>query len=277
MKKNLWLPMLLVLIAAAVGVGLLWRSQSVSLPKAPPPVASAPAEPPVVVASAPASGVEPVILHPIETPVAAPPLGPGDIAPALIDLLGRKAAATFLQTDDFARRFVATVDNLGREHAAPMLWPINPMPGRFTVETRDGSPVIAADNGMRYTAFVLLVETVDMGRAVDLYVHMYPMLQHAYEDLGYPKAYFNDRFIAVIDKLLQTPDAAYPIKVELTEVKGPIRSERPWVRYQFVAPEYQSLSAGQKMLMRSGAVNERRLKAKLSEIRQQLVKRAAGR
>jgi len=133
------------------------------------------------------------------------------------------------------------------------------------------------DNALRYTPFVLLVETVDLGRAVDLYVRMYPLLQRAYEELGYPGRYFNDRVIEVIDQLLATPDAAYPTRVQLTEVKGPIPSQRPWVRYEFADPALESLTAGQKILIRVGAVNERRLKNRLAEIRQELLQRSRPR
>jgi len=124
---------------------------------------------------------------------------------------------------------------------------------------------------------VLLAETVDIRRAVDLYVRMYPLLQSSYEELGYPKRYFNDRLVAVIDQMLATPVREEPLKLELTDVKGPIPSERPWVRYQYVDPELESLSAGQKILLRVGPVNARRLKAKLAEIRDELVRRGTKR
>jgi hypothetical protein len=64
-----------------------------------------------------------------------------------------------------------------------------------------------------------------------------------------------------------------PMKLELTDVKGPIPSERPWVRYQYADPSLESLSAGQKILLRVGPVNGRRLKAKLAEIRAELLQR----
>jgi len=191
---------------------------------------------------------------------------------ALATLLGRKAVSSFFQTDDFARRFVATVDNLGRAHAPALVWPVMPTAGRFAVEDAGGSPVIAADNSSRYTPFVLLVETVDIGRAVDLYVRMYPLLQQSYAEQGFPKRYFNDRLIQVIDLLLATPEVSYPVKLHLTEVKGPIPSERPWVRYEYADPALERLAAGQKILLRVGPVNARRLKAKLAEARQQLTR-----
>jgi hypothetical protein len=207
-------------------------------------------------------------------PSNEPPLAAADIGPALVELLGNKAVQALLQTEEFPRRFVATVDNLGRSHAAPLLWPVNPTEGRFTTEERDGATVVSADNSRRYTAFVLLIETVNIERAVRLYGRMYPLLQRAYVDVGFPDRSFHVRLIEVIDLLLATPPAPEPLKVRLTEVKGPIPSTRPWVRYEFDDPALEALAAGQKILLRIGPVNERRLKARLTELRKALV--AAG-
>jgi Protein of unknown function (DUF3014) len=45
---------------------------------------------------------------------------------------------------------------------------------------------------------------------------------------------------------------------------------QPKVLYQFADPELESRSAGQKILMRMGPVNESRVKAKLRDIRKAL-------
>ncbi|MBX3586363.1 MAG: DUF3014 domain-containing protein [Ramlibacter sp.] len=264
-----------ILLAAAVtvavlGAAWLWWSQSRPTPPAEPvPVAVPVAPPPTPMASA-APAPEP---PPVEVPAPAAPLAASDIDKALTELIGRKGVLSFLQLDGFARRFVATVDNLGRAQAPAAVWPVTPMAGRFTVVEHDTGPVISPDNGQRYTAFVLLAESVDTARAVDLYLRMYPLLQQAYVDLGYPRQQFNDRLMAVTRLLLATPDAAQPQKLVLTEVKGPIESLRPWVRYQFADPALESLAAGQKILLRVGPVNERRLKARLAAFRAELARR----
>ena len=50
-------------------------------------------------------------------------------------------------------------------------------------------------------------------------------------------------------------------------IAGPVRPERPWVLYEFADPKLQALTSGQKLLLRMGSVNERRVKARLAEIR----------
>jgi Protein of unknown function (DUF3014) len=260
-----------VLAAALVAAALWWRQRVPAsvVPQAEAPAAIEPPAPPVIAEAAPKPAIEHLIEQPAELPLAASGIGA-----ALGDLLGQKAVDSFFQLDGFPRRFVATVDSLGRSHAPPLLWPINPAPGRFSVDEVNGSAVVSADNSLRYAPLVTLAETVDAARAVDTYIRMYPLMQQAYEELGYPKRYFNDRLIEVLDQLLATPEPSYPLKVELTEVKGPISPLRPWVRYEFADPALETLSAGQKMLVRVGPVNERRLKAKLAAIRQELVKRS---
>ena len=264
-------------MAAAVALGLLGAAawmwwQVPSRPAqtvAPAPAASSPPPAaPAAAATAAAATAELVIRHPVEGLAAAQPsTGPLDVDAALTALFGRKAVLSLFQLQDFAHRFVATVDNLGASHAPSRLWPLNPVEGPFIVETKDGSAVISADNGLRYTPYVLLLETVDLHQAVALYARLYPQLQQAYEDLGYPKRYFNDRLVDVIDQLLATPDVSNPLKVRLPQINGPEQPKRPWVLYEFEDPALRTLTAGQKLLLRMGPVNERRVKTRLREIR----------
>jgi hypothetical protein len=193
-----------------------------------------------------------------------------DVESLLADLFGRKSALGMFQLEDFARRLVVTVDNLGRSHAPSRLWPVNPAEGRFLTEKQGDAEVISADNGLRYTPYVLLIETVELRQVVAAYLKLYPQLQKAYEDLGYPRRYFNDRVVEVLDLLIATPDINAAAKVHLPAINGPVQPQRPWVLYEFEDPALQSLSAGQRILMRTGPVNERRLKAKLADLRRLL-------
>lgn len=245
------------------------------VPAAPeePPATTEPTEP-----TESAGSTEPAVEHPVPEPTAeAPALEPEGIAGALGDWLGRRDADAFLQAGDFPRRFVATVDNLGRSYAPASLWPVNPAGGRFTVQEQGGQATIAPDNASRYAPLVALAEAVDVRQAVALYVRLYPLLQQAYEDIGFPKAHFNDRLIQVIDLLLASPEPAGPVAVHLVEVKGPERPLRPWVRYEFTDPALEALTAGQKIMVRVGADNQRRLKARLAALRQALLAQAPPR
>lgn len=259
-------------LAAAVlaGGGYLWWQSRTARP------APQPASPPAPVAQAPTIAsppAEPAIRYPVPaaSDAAANETDPVLDAAALAALVGQKAVLQFLQTDGFAARVVASVDNLARPHAAPRLWPVVPTPGRFTVEAAGGGERVAASNAQRYAPFVRFLESVDSNRAATLYFTHYKLFQQAYAELGYPKGYFNDRLVDVIDHLLATPEPLAPPAVQLVEVKGG-SSKQPWTRYEFVDERFESLTSGQKIMLRLGPDQERRVKAKLAEFRAQVAK-----
>jgi len=287
------LPVLLIAALAVLAVAgyFGWRHFSPSGPASVPanvPVAATPVEPQEPAASSSESPA-PAIQHPIEAPAAEaagdgqpgplPALDESDnhVGQRLSELLGRQSALTFLQLDGFVRRTVATVDNLARSHAPVMAWPVNPTPQRFATQRREDGAAAAEfihpDNSLRYRPLVQMIESVDTGNAVGLYRRLYPLFQQAYEELGFPGRYFNDRLVQVLDHLIATPVHTEPLAVTLVEVKGPVPSVRPWVRYEFADPALESLSAGQKILLRVGPENHRRLQAKLVEIRERVARR----
>ncbi|MEP6959757.1 MAG: DUF3014 domain-containing protein [Nitrospirota bacterium] len=229
-----------------------------------------PTVPTPVVEAPPRAASEPAITYPIES-FAAPSNSKGlplKLETALRDLFGRKTVLTLFQLEDFARHAVVTVDYLGRPVAPARLGPLNPTGGPFAVIRQGDAETISSDNALRYTPYVLLLENVDLGQAVALYRRFYAQFQQAYEEhLGSPKRHFNDRLVEVIDLLIATPEAGSAIKVHLPTIEGPIQPQRPWVLYEFDDPALQSLSAGQQILVRMGLVNQRRVKAKLTEIR----------
>ncbi|WCM95021.1 DUF3014 domain-containing protein [Acidovorax sp. NCPPB 2350] len=276
-----------VLAAAGAAWWFGWlppREQAPPPPVAQAPSSRAPAAPPATVAWP---------QHPVAPPeddsAALPSLDGSDAVfeHALAEWLGARSVADRLRMDSFVRRIVVTVDNLPRAQAPSRLWPVQPVPGHFLVQAdaaasreealddsgEGGAPLqaaIAPANAARYEALVVLAEAVPRDRAVALYRQFYPLFQQAYMDLGYPKGYFNDRLVAVLGHLLQTPEPAGPLRVRLTRVQGAVPSTRPWVRYEFADPHLQALSSGQKAMLRLGPENARRLKVVLADLRRRI-------
>jgi hypothetical protein len=272
-RRNLTLVVAVVVLALAAGALWWWQQRGAMPPPTAEPrpeVALAPASAP---ASMPAAPTEAASAEPAPLPPGVTPLPADDAAAvqqALVELLGKPAVLQWVLTDAFPDRVVATVDNLGRGFAAPRLWPVVPTPGRFTV---DGENQIAAANAARYDGFVRQVESVDPQAAAMLYRRMLPQLQASYENLGYPNQRFDARLRKVIDEMLAAPTPRRPIQLRLTEVKGPVSSERPWVRYEFADPALEALPAGQKLMLRIGDDNRRRLTAWLQRFRDAISQR----
>lgn len=263
-----------VIVAIAAAAGWWYWSQREGVAPVPSPVATAPAVPDGLPPAPPVAAAGP--LNPLdalaEPDAVLPALGDSDAQAkkALTDLLGAQRVTALLNIDGFVRRVVATVDNLPRAQAPSRMWPMVPAPERFTVEGTAERTTIGQANSTRYAAFTQMVEAVDAERAASLYARFYPLFQQAYEELGYPGRYFNDRLVAVIDHLLDAPEPTGPVQVQLTEVRGEFTAERPWTRYEYVDPALESMSSGQKLMVRVGLANERRIKAKLRAFRAQV-------
>ena len=111
-------------------------------------------------------------------------------------------------------------------------------------------------NFQRYTPQVEVLEAIDVDELVQNYRHYYPLLQQSYRELGYADGEFEDRLLQVIDELLETPEPEHPVRLV-----------KPEAYYEFADPGLESLSAGQKILVRMGPSNAFRVKSKLREIR----------
>lgn len=262
-----WIVGALILAAALIWAVQWWQARTTSA-VAPPPMVQAPLPAP----SAPAA---PQIEHPIERAQdgqSAPPqiaLDASDapLRDALANLFKGNKLPEFVQPMALIRHIVATVDNLAREKTAPRLMPVRPTPGAFSTITTGESLVIAADNSARYAPAVALVQEVDTKQLAAVYVRFYPLFQQAYNELGYPDGYFNDRLVVVIDHLLATPN-----------VEMPIALVQPKILYRYADPELEALSSGQKAMIRVGPDHAAVLKGKLREIRNEITgKEVTGR
>ena len=163
---------------------------------------------------------------------------------------------------EIIQRFVVTVNNLTTTNLSRKYLLVRPVKGKFAV-TKDaqGEVVLDPNNFARYGIYVSLLESIDIEQLVALYVRYYPLFQQAYESLGYPGKYFNDRVIEVIDNLLDAP-----------VVQGEIKLKQPKVFYEFADPALESLSAGQKIMVRMGTDNAERIKVVLRNIRLELIR-----
>lgn len=246
----------LILILAVVGAPVLYFSLNSEKPQPQAPEMLPPAPP--------------AIRYPIETdgPVAEPlpPLAESDsaIRDALAALFG-KDLQKFFNLQDIIHRIVATIDSLPRDHVSLGVMPVRRVPGLLVTTGTGESLALSPQNGARYQPYVRLAEAVPTEALVAVYRRFYPLFQKQYENLGYPEKYFNDRVVEVIDHLLEAPDLHRPVLLS-----------QPSVLYEFADPKLESLSAGQKILLRMGRENAVKMKAKLREIREALVSKVTS-
>jgi hypothetical protein len=203
---------------------------------------------------------EPAIAHPIPDATVAqalPALDGSDETTLneMIALLGQPFVQQHLVPKNLVRHLVVTIDNLPRKKISGTMNPVVPMAGQISDQS-EVSISLTPQQYARYDEFVNAVTAVDSKQLVATYFKLYPLFQEAYKSLGYPTGYFNDRLVTVMDHLIATPYAKQPIEL----VNGP-------GLYQFADPALESLSAGQKAIVRIGPDNGAKVRAKLKEIR----------
>jgi hypothetical protein len=223
--------------------------------------------PPALVPAVPATSVpaaEPEIAHPVPAAADSAPAAPlpaladsdAPMREALAQLSSAETVQNYLMPDNLIRRLVATIDNLPRQKVAVDKRPTKPIGGSFAAVGDELHATLDPQNFERYKPLMAVIRNLDMQQLAAVYIRFYPLFQEAYQNLGYPNGYFNDRLVQVIDLLLATP-----------QPKGAIELVRPNVMYTFADPTLEARPAGQKLLIRMGPQNAEAIKVKLRELR----------
>lgn len=277
--KNWIIGIVLVLLAA--GSWYFYQaSESRTEQAAPPPAVEVVQKE----APAPVAAVEESVVEIVEQPrqeVESEPFVEEEPLPSLQDsdplavdtlssLVGEAMALRYFASEDLISRLVSNIDALGSRQVPAAIQAVQGPEDEFevtiddqpdtTIVNEEGDPIaqylVDPDNDRRYLVYVEMLEAVDVDQVAGLYRQHYPLFQEAWQQLGYPDGDFNERLLIIIDELLATP-----------EVDGPLRLKKPEAYYLFSDEELESLSAGQKIMLRMGSENAARVKSRLSEIR----------
>lgn len=212
--------------------------------------------------------VEEEVIEPAPEPeVILPMLDESDhwFSGKLADLTWRKELIKLMITDDMIRRFVVFTDNfsqgtLAYEHA-PVISPTS----KFSaIEIKDGAePRWQWDEGAtrRFSLYVDLLRSLDSDILIQWYVELKPLIDQAYQELGYPDDDFTDVLHQAISKVL---DMEIP--------KDTPELERPSVMYRYKDQSLESLDDAEKLLLRLGKDNLLVIKSVMLEINEKLAR-----
>jgi len=164
--------------------------------------------------------------------------------------------ADWITTEEAIRKFVVVIDNLAQGKIAKKYLPI-PKPEHKFKHTEDGIKVYLDPAGFeRYTPYISLFESVDNEMASALYQRYSPLMEQAFDELGYPNRNFHDTLMQAFDVLLNAP--IMEEEIELV---------RPSVLYKFAYPTLEKSPAAHKQLIRMGPDNTRRLQGKVQQLK----------
>lgn len=191
----------------------------------------------------------------------------------LPDITWRKELLKLLVTEDAIRRFVVFTDNfsqgnLSYDHS-PFVVPVE----RFSASESNNE----LDNNnktlwlwdeattRRFSLYVDLLRSIDSGELVAFYVEIKPLIDQAFQELGYPEEDFTNVLQSAIIRVL---DMDIP--------NEPTNLTRPSVMYKFQNEELEALDDADKLLIRIGKENLLVIKSVLLEINDKLSRAKNG-
>lgn len=242
-----WIGPVLLLVVFVALLGGFWWYRMHRPVSAPSTSATRPASSPPAAPATPAT--------PESTTL--PPLGELDpyVRSTVGSLTQMSAASTWLATDHLAEQFTAIVQGVS-EGKAPsrMLAAFRPSTP-LTVATRGGQTVIDPRSYARYDSVADAVTSLDAAASVRAYRTLAPRLNEAYGQLGISDSTLDAALQHAIIRLVKTPIP-----------DGDIAVEPRGGGWAFANADLEALSPAQKLLIRTGPANAKRIQARLREI-----------
>ncbi len=240
----LWIVVVLLAVAAAVASYIVFSRRA--------------SAPPQTTAAAPATAAAPT--RPLggePQPVDVPPLGESDpvVRELVRQISSHPTIAAWLATDGLIRNFTVDVVNIVEgKTPAPQLGAVKPS-GSFQIVERNGETYIDPRSYERYNNLAAAAASIDPDGAARVYATLKPRIEEAYAELGVRPASFDQALERAIVRLLQTPVADRPIRLE---PKG--------IGWAFADPTLENLTGAQKQLLRMGPANMRTVQSALRRI-----------
>jgi hypothetical protein len=203
----------------------------------------------------------------IEPEILLPTLDESDtwFSTKLPTLTWRKELLKLLVTEDMIRRFVVFTDNFSQGNLAYEHAPLITPNAKFTAleeQTENGIKWLWDESSARrFGLYVDLLRSMDSEMLVQWYVELKPLIDQAYEELGYPDQDFTEVLHNAITKVLD---------MEIPKVQPEL--ERPSVMYKYKDESLESLDDAEKLLLRLGKENLLVIKSVLLEINEKLAR-----
>ncbi|WP_372871270.1 DUF3014 domain-containing protein [Shewanella sp.] len=173
-----------------------------------------------------------------------------------VALAGNLPVEPLLSQQDLVRQFVVFMDNLAEGQLARKQSPMKGPEDKFSVSEITAKTYLNPESYKRYDLYANYIANLDEQKLLETYAQMSPMLEQAFAELGYGDMSFKKRSLKAIDQMLAAPIIEAPIELVTFSVN-----------YKFADPELEALPPAQKLMIRMGPTNSRKIKATLKKLR----------
>ena len=194
-------------------------------------------------------------------PAAPTPQEEDDILRQQLGIAGADANLSALVSNENALEVsAALIDGMSRGVLMRKRLPIDPPKQKFEVDENADVLYMSRNNFTRYNSYADSIASLNSEILVNSFHTLRPLYEGAYKQLGLAPEDFDNAVIRTLDIILATP-----------EIEGPIELERKSVMYTYADPVLEDLPPLQKLLLRMGPENVRRIKHKAQTIRDGLL------
>ncbi|GIU33433.1 DUF3014 domain-containing protein [Shewanella schlegeliana] len=169
------------------------------------------------------------------------------------------AIEPLLIEDNLVRQFVVFIDNLAQGELARKVSPLKAPNNSFTVSEIANKTYINPDSYHRYDLYADFLASLNDEELAKTYKELTPLLSEAFVELGYNDISFDERMQQAIEVMLDAPIIEQPIELDGVSVN-----------YQFVDPKLEALPNAQKLMVRMGPENSRKVKSALRRLQKHL-------
>lgn len=289
-NKASW-PLIAFIILVVIAIGVAWQYSG----NTPEPVIVKKQAPAPLVEKTPENDVsisEPVIEEPEVTVIEdvvevivepLPSLNESDdwLKLKLPEITWRKELLSLIVDEDMIRRFVVFIDNFSQgivayEHSPFVLPKVKFIPGSksvsFQKEPQDNDDLKGKQNiwqwdessSKRFSLYIDLLRSMDSEALVQWYSDIKPLINEAYQELGYEDDFTN----TLQDAITRILDMELP--------KSSMELIQPSVMYKFANPKLEALPDTDKLLLRLGKDNLLVMKSVLLELHEKLAQKENG-
>lgn len=236
------------LIVAAIGAVAWWKLRpGAARPAVPPPALTAPESEPGTAPAEPAAD-------------ATPPLPPLDASDAYVRDLGvglsrDSTFSSWLGHDDLVRRFVAATANVAEGASPAVHVPFLRPAEAFRVLDRGDRTVVDPATFHRHDLAVGALTSLDPAACARALARLEPLFEAAWRELGDPRQDFRGTLAAALARLTSVPVPEGEVEV--------VPDGAVWA---FADPDLERRAAAEKLLLRLGPGNARRLQGWLREL-----------
>ena len=226
--------------------------------------------PPVTDEAESKSVVVETIAEPTTPPEINEPIAVKEVLPSLYEsdelvlnsalaLSSAKESPKLLEKVDVLHSFVVFTDHIAQGEVISNFSPFIKPEAHFSTYNDHGAIYLDVKSYQRYDAYANVIDQLDIDAVVAQYKRFLPLIDADYQEMGNESGSFTDTLLLAIDNINETP--IITTEIELVA---------PSAMYQFSDTHLENLNDAQKLMMRMGPENLKKIQQKLAELKKKL-------